>query len=85
LLEIGRAAEAHCVNIVALSFSVAFPARKIPAILQQLRGLLPDGIELWAGGGGVAHLSPPPGVYLLKDLSQGVHALSDWRTRHTPG
>ena len=33
LLEIARAVEAHRADIVALSFSVAFPARQIPVLL----------------------------------------------------
>jgi hypothetical protein len=54
LLEISRAAEAHRADIVALSFSVAFPQRQIPGLLQQLRQMLPANIDLWAGGRGVA-------------------------------
>ena len=52
LLEIVRAAEAHHANIVALSFSGAFPQRQIPALLQQLRQLLPEETALWVGGSG---------------------------------
>lgn len=81
LQEIGRAACAHRVDIVALSFSVAFSARKIPAILQQLRELLPGEIELWAGGGGILRVPSPPGVRLLRDLPQGVQALEQWHAR----
>ena len=50
LLEIGRAAIAHQADVVALSFSIAFPPRQIPALLLQLRMGLHAGIELWAGG-----------------------------------
>ena len=82
LQEISRAASAHRVDVVALSFSVAFPARKIPAILQQLRELLPSEIELWAGGSGVLRVSPPSGVQLLRDLKQGVLALGQWEAKH---
>ena len=51
LLEIGRAANAHRADIVALSFSSAFPQRQIPGLLQQLRMVLPTETSLWAGGG----------------------------------
>jgi methanogenic corrinoid protein MtbC1 len=67
LLEIGRAASAHRAHVVALSFSVAFPQRQIPGLLQQLRMVLAPEIELWVGGGGVQRLAPIEGV-LVVDL-----------------
>ena len=79
LLEIGRAAEAHRADVVALSFSVAYPRRQIPALLQQLRPLLPAQTELWVGGGGVDRLTPPGGVLCLTRLEDGVAALARWR------
>lgn len=79
LLEIARAAEAHRADIVALSFSVAFPQRQIPSLLQQLRMVLPAGIELWCGGGGVVRLSAPEGVRLIPTLDGAVDALAKWR------
>jgi MerR family transcriptional regulator, light-induced transcriptional regulator len=82
LLEIGRATEAHQADIVALSFSVAFPQRQIPGLLQQLRLVLPAGTELWAGGGGIARLTPPPGVRLLGTLEIAVSAIDEWRAAH---
>ena len=82
LLEIGRAAEAHRADVVALSFSVAYPRRQIPALLQQLRPLLPAQTELWVGGGGVDRLTPPGGVLCLTRLEDGVAALAHWRAVH---
>ena len=82
LLEIGRAAEAHRADVVALSFSVAYPRRQIPALLQQLRPLLPAQTELWVGGGGVDRLTPPGGVLCLTRLEDGVAALARWRAVH---
>jgi len=79
LLEIGRAAEAHRADIVALSFSVAFPQRQIPGLLQQMRLILPAGSELWAGGGGVARVAKMDGVVLLPSLDDAVRALAEWR------
>jgi len=79
LLEIGRAAEAHQADIVALSFSTAFPQRQIPGLLQQLRLVLPSAVALWVGGGGIARLAPPAGVLLLGSLDQAMTALADWR------
>lgn len=66
LLDIVAAASAHQVEIVALSFSSAFPQRQIPGLLARLREGLPEPVKLWAGGGGVAHLPAVAGVdYLL--------------------
>lgn len=83
LLEISRAAIAHQADIVALSFSTAFPQRQIPALLQQLRMVLPAGISLWAGGGGVVRLARMDGVLLLNSLDEALAAITQWRTAHT--
>jgi DNA-binding transcriptional MerR regulator/methylmalonyl-CoA mutase cobalamin-binding subunit len=82
LLEIRRAAEAHQADIVALSFSVAFPQRQIPGLLQQLRQVLPASVELWAGGSGIARLSPLPGIRLLGTLASAISAIDEWRAAH---
>jgi len=79
LLEISRAAAAHEVDIVALSFSSAFPARQIPNLLQQLRLLLPEKVELWAGGGGMARTPTQTGVEHITGLEHSVAALTAWR------
>jgi len=78
LTEIARAALAHQTDIVALSFSVAFPRRLIPGHLEQLRQLLPPSVALWVGGGGIGRSAPLPGVIFLHDLNDGVRALSAW-------
>lgn len=79
LADIGRAAQAHHADIVALSFSAAFPARQVPALLKQLRGLLPGHSALWVGGAGVARVAVPDGVRAFQALEQTVEALAQWR------
>ena len=79
LLEIARAAAAHRADIVALSFSLAFPKRQIPALLQQLRAVLPTAVALWAGGGGVKRVPEVAGVELLASLEHSLVALEAWR------
>ncbi|MBK8890252.1 MAG: MerR family transcriptional regulator [Dechloromonas sp.] len=81
LLEIARATSAHRADIVALSFSVAFPQRQIPGLLQQLRMVLPAEAALWAGGGGVRRLPEIPGVELLASLEDSLAALEAWRRK----
>lgn len=79
LLEIGRAAVAHRADIVGLSFSAAFPGRQIPALLLQLRQLLPAPVALWAGGSGVRRVAVGDGVHLLHSLDDALAALAAWR------
>jgi DNA-binding transcriptional MerR regulator/methylmalonyl-CoA mutase cobalamin-binding subunit len=81
LLEIGRAAAAHHADVVALSFSIAFPARQIPALLLQLRLGVPEGIELWAGGTGIARLDAIDGITTMPTLDDALRALAEWKAR----
>ncbi|WP_298398347.1 MerR family transcriptional regulator [uncultured Azonexus sp.] len=75
LMEIVRASEAHAADIVALSFSSAFPARQVAPLLQQLRAMLPAEVSLWAGGAGVQRSAAIPGVSLLLTLEDALQAL----------
>ena len=78
LLEIVDAGAAHQVDVVALSFSAAFPARQVPALLQQLRAALSGTIELWAGGAGVHKLAAAEGVMCMASLDEAIAALNRW-------
>lgn len=79
LLEISRAAIAHRADVVALSFSIAFPQRQIPGLLQQLRQILPETTALWVGGGGVSKLGKMEGVRILTTLDAAMSSVNDWR------
>jgi hypothetical protein len=48
-------------------------------VLAQLRQALPDGVELWAGGAGIARLDAVVGVRLLPTLENGRQALAELR------
>lgn len=80
MLSIVEAARAHRADAVALSFSAAFPARQIPGLLGQLRGLLPSSVALWAGGSGVGRQAPIAGVQLMHSLPALQAAVSAWRS-----
>jgi MerR family transcriptional regulator, light-induced transcriptional regulator len=82
LIEIGRAASAHRADIVALSFSVAFPQRQISGLLQQLRQVLAPDVALWAGGGGIQRLAKMDGALLLTSFESAIEALNEWRFTH---
>lgn len=52
LLDIAAAARAHGAQVVALSFSAAFPVRQLAPVLSELRGLLDASVRIWIGGAG---------------------------------
>jgi len=66
------------VDVVALSFSVFYPARKVVPSLQHLRHVLPSQIQIWAGGGGLAGLRKhPKGVRIFLEFNGAVAALNE--------
>jgi methanogenic corrinoid protein MtbC1 len=83
--NIVEAAHAHQVNIVGLSFSNAYPQRRIVPALTELRERLTPTIAIWAGGDGCIRLNAaPPGTQLLPDLELAQEALLAWHTHaHT--
>jgi DNA-binding transcriptional MerR regulator/methylmalonyl-CoA mutase cobalamin-binding subunit len=81
LEDIRRAALAHKVHIVALSFSAAFPLRQATDGLSTLRRELPAQVTLWAGGEMTRRVRKTlPGVVLIPDLASTIAALRSWRT-----
>lgn len=80
LADIVRAAAAQRADIVALSFSAAFPTRQVAALSRQLRATLPDALALWLGGSGAERLrEAPAGCRIIPTLSGILAALADWR------
>jgi DNA-binding transcriptional MerR regulator len=83
--DIRRAALAHKVHIVALSFSAAFPLRQATDGLVSLRRQLPATVHLWAGGEMTRRVRKTlPGIMLIPDLAASVNALRSWRTHWVP-
>ena len=84
--DIRRAALAHAVDIVALSFSGAFPVRQAGDGLATLRRQLPPKTSLWAGGELTRRIRKSlPGVTLVADLSAAITALKTWRAQSPQG
>ena len=83
LSDICDGAAAHRADIVALSFSAAFPVRRIAPTLKHLRALLPASVALWVGGSGALRMTPVEGVaggvLALPSLGQALDALRAWR------
>lgn len=71
----GRAAD-----IVALSFSAALASGPAIEGITELRRLLPEQVEIWAGGGCTAlYRRELAGIHTLRTLEQAVEALREWR------
>jgi len=84
LADIVRAASAHAADVVALSFSAAFPSRQVLPLVSQLRAGLPPAVALWLGGGGSERLRcAPDGVRVVPSLAGILEALADWRQQAT--
>jgi methanogenic corrinoid protein MtbC1 len=79
LLDIRQAAAAHAVDIVALSFSSAFPARQIAPVLKQLRELLTASVDLWVGGAGMEKIQAIERVSAFPTLEEALAALHSRR------
>jgi hypothetical protein len=71
---------AHKANIVALSFSSAFPLRQAGDALALLRRQLPSAVALWAGGENLRRLRKSlSGVRMIPELADALEALKSWR------
>jgi len=82
--DIRRAALAHDAQVVALSFSAAFPVRQASDGLAALRRQLPPRIALWAGGEMTRRVRKMlPGVLLVPELTGTLGALDAWRHAQT--
>ena len=80
--DIRRAALAHRADVVALSFSSAFPVRQASDGLVALRRELPPSVAMWAGGEMTRRVRKSmPGVVLLPDLAALPATLAAWRER----
>lgn len=81
--DIRTAAIAGQFDVVALSFSGAFPVRQAVEGLNQLRGMLPPEIALWAGGAALqGRRAKLEGIRVIDDLQDALAALGEWRAKH---
>lgn len=81
--EIVRAAQIKQVDAICLSFSSAYSPTLSTQGLRDLRRMLPDSVELWAGGYGVKAIRKPiDGVCLLPEFQNLYDCLAKWRTEH---
>ena len=82
--DIAQAARAHDADIVALSFSSAYPETKAMEGLQELRALLPANVVLCAGGAGISRVRRRiEEVQLIGDLERMCDLVRRWRAEHS--
>ena len=80
--DIVLGATSHSADIVALSFSLAYPAAQAVDGLAELRRSLPAQIEIWAGGGTeVLGRRLPEGVRAMTSLAAVHEGVKAWRAR----
>lgn len=85
IAEISRAARSAEVDIVALSFSSAFPARLAQSCLVELRASLPARTVIWAGGAGMTRARGlTEGLRMPKGLEGALDELQRWRAARSP-
>ncbi len=81
LADIVAAAQAHRVDVVALSFSQSLPAAQAVPALSELRASLPGTVQIWAGGGSAALRGLRiAGIRVMSRLVEISEAVADWRT-----
>ena len=81
LEDIRSAAAGGRFDIVALSFSSAYPTRQAIEGLRSLRSSLPEQISLWAGGSAVHGTARKlPGITVFESIDALPAALEAWRT-----
>jgi MerR family transcriptional regulator, light-induced transcriptional regulator len=81
--DIVRAAVAHDVEVVALSYTGCTNPNSVIDGLVELRSKLPPSVELWAGGSAsVLQRRAVAGLRVIPTLQQVAAALADWHHRH---
>lgn len=80
VLDLVRAAQAHDVDVVAISTSGIQPLQQVSDALTELRARLPESLALWVGGNTLAlRRRPVPGTELMPSLQDLADALRRWR------
>jgi len=66
------------IDVVALSFSLAFNPAQALASLRTLRASLPPRVEIWAGGSALGGRRRVEGVRIIGPIEAASDALADW-------
>lgn len=78
--EIVQAVQKHKMDIVALSFSAAYPVNRAIDFLEELRFRLPMSVQIWAGGRGLGTgRRVVEGVNIIQDLQSIRQSVLQWQ------
>jgi DNA-binding transcriptional MerR regulator len=81
--DIASAVTAHRADVVVLSFSIAYPQRRMHPVLTELRARLAPAVAIWAGGAGITRLAKAPeGVSITPALEDAHDVLHTWHSMH---
>lgn len=84
--DIAGAAAGTTADVIALSFSSAYPWRKARDALLELRASLPDRVEIWVGGGTLnRHKKHLPGIRCFAHIAEIPLAVGEWRSARKAG
>lgn len=73
-------------DVVAVSFSAAYPSRNVLKDLKQFRELLPESLSIWAGGAALNQKRVSlPNVVVLTNIEGVPGLVNDWRRRYSGG
>jgi methanogenic corrinoid protein MtbC1 len=82
IADIVSAVAAHQADIVALSFSQAYPRTRSSEGITELRKALQQHVEIWVGGAGVARIKRvPEKVMIINDLDGIPAEVARWRQK----
>ena len=80
IFDIVMAADSHRADIVALSFSAAYPAVQVVDGLEELRTKIPRRVAIWAGGGNAGlQRRTIEGVRVIQSLVAIGPAIAEWQ------
>lgn len=80
IFDIVMAADSHRADIVALSFSAAYPAVQVADGLEELRTKIPRRVAIWAGGGNAGlQRRAIEGVRVIQSLVAIGPAIAEWQ------
>lgn len=84
--DIAKAAVAHKVDLVVLSFSSMHSSGSVLEALTELRSALPETIEIWCGGASPAlRRKSASGFILVENLDAVSHQVGVWRKSQQHG
>lgn len=84
LTDIARYAADGRYDVVAISFSAAYPSRNVIKDLKQFRDLLEGSITIWVGGAALNQKRISlPNVVALTNINGVPGLVADWRNQHS--